>query len=200
MFRRRRHHDDEEPRRHHGHPANRYPPQYHGNTPYSLRRPPRPPAHPTPQPSTQPAAQGPPSPANITFHQPPGISNQDLSRADHSNSDQSSITGGEEAACIVCIRNARRRVRLECRHTYCRRCMRTLVQTAIRSGEGGWPPSCCQEINESVVYWLGDTGVVDAWRRRRDELEVAPRERVVSTLIYLGLSDGAWCTGVRKSV
>ncbi|OIW26173.1 hypothetical protein CONLIGDRAFT_684697 [Coniochaeta ligniaria NRRL 30616] len=119
------------------------------------------------------------------FHQP--NPNGNLTAAEHSASDASSAGGPEDAACLVCIRVARRRARLPCGHTWCRRCLRTQVRNALRGGDGAWPPRCCRgeggEIREGAVEWLGDRGVLDMYRRRRTETGVAVRDRVYCHLI-----------------
>lgn len=117
-----------------------------------------------------------------TFHQPDANSN--LTEVEHSASDASSDGGSEDAACLGCTRVARRRATLSCGHNWCRRCLRTLVRNALEGGDGAWPPRCCQEepgeIQQSVVEWLGDRGVLDLYRRRSAEMDVAVRDRVVS--------------------
>jgi hypothetical protein len=58
------------------------------------------------------------------------------------------------------------------------------VRTAVRGGDGAWPPRCCPgaegEIREGVVRWLGDRAVLDTFLQKRAEMSVAVRERVVS--------------------
>ncbi|KAH8906030.1 hypothetical protein BR93DRAFT_969259 [Coniochaeta sp. PMI_546] len=120
-----------------------------------------------------------------TFHQPDANSN--LTEVEHSASDASSDGGSEDAACLGCTRVARRRAALSCGHNWCRRCLRTLVRNALEGGDGAWPPRCCQEepgeIQETVVEWLGDRGVLDLYRRRSAEMDVAVRDRVYCHII-----------------
>lgn len=113
-----------------------------------------------------------------------------LTAAEHSGSDESSTGGPEDAACVVCTRVARRRARLACGHTWCRRCLRTHIIHALRGGDGAWPPRCCAgehgEIREEVVEWLGDRGVTGTYRRRNTEMGAGVGERVVKFSLLKG--------------
>ncbi|KAL4933780.1 E3 ubiquitin-protein ligase [Aspergillus undulatus] len=79
-------------------------------------------------------------------------------------------------ACSICMehQNNKDLVVLPCRHEYCRECLKTLFEKAIKE-ESLFPPRCCRVIPIKVVRMFLNPEILKEYARKRAELTTKDR-------------------------
>ncbi|KAK1855723.1 IBR domain-containing protein [Colletotrichum chrysophilum] len=88
--------------------------------------------------------------------------------------DDGAEEGGED--CIICSGGREPKLQLPCGCWFCAPCLRGCIRAGLR--QGGWPPKCCEPLQNDAIRWVRRPGLLRLYRQVREEQETPGDQRV----------------------
>ncbi|KAK2743214.1 IBR domain-containing protein [Colletotrichum kahawae] len=88
--------------------------------------------------------------------------------------DDGAEEGGED--CIICSGGREPKLQLPCGCWFCAPCLRGCIRAGLR--QGGWPPKCCEPLQNDAIRWARRPGLLRLYRQVREEQETPGDQRV----------------------